>query len=339
MARPPLRELAARAGVSEATASRVLNGRLGVSDELRDRVRRAMVELGFGDVPEPARARRDVVGIVCGEFLNPVFATLVHHVSTELGRRELLAIVAVTDRSQMPEERCIAELVERQVDGVISIGGRHSEIDGDLSHYAELLTSGMPLVFVNGAHTGLPVPHITCDEEAGARTAVAHLAQLGHRRIGCVLGSTAYIPTQRFVRGYRRALHDAGLDEPDEAISHAAFTLEGGRAGATRLITQGITAMIAGNDLMALGALAAADALGTDIAVVGYDGTDMTAFTNPPLTTLRQPFEVMAQHVADAIVAEIAGVPTFRDSFVFHPQLVTRSSTPGLSPAVPARMN
>lgn len=333
MTRPPLRELAAHAGVSEATASRVLNGRTGVSATMRDRVQRAMHELGFGDLPEPTLERRGVVGIICGEFLNPVFPTLLHHVSTELGKRELLATVTVTDRSQMPEERCIAELVEQRVDGVIFIGGRHTEVDGDLTHYADLAASDMPMVFVNGATTGLPVPHIACDEEAGARTAVAHLAQLGHERIGCLLGSPAYIPTHRFIQGYRRALADAGLAEPADAITDAAFTLEGGRAGARRLIDRGITAMISGNDLMALGALSAAESIGTQIAVVGYDGTDMTAFTNPALTTLRQPFEVMAQHVAAALVAEINGSATFRDSFVFEPQLVTRASTPGLSPA------
>ncbi len=333
MTRPPLRELATRAGVSEATASRVLNRRTGVSETLRQRVLTAMRELGFDEVPEPEPERRNVVGIICGEFLNPVFPTLVHHVSTELLRRELMTTIAVTDRNQMPEERCIAELVEQRVDAIVFIGGRHTEVDGDVTHYTDLSASGMPIVFVNGTRTGLHVPHIACDEEAGARVAVTHLAQLGHERIGCVLGSPTYVPTQRFIRGYRRALQDAGLDEPAGAITDVAFTYEGGRAGATRLIDQGITAMLAGNDLMALGALAAAEAIGTEIAVVGYDGTDMTARTNPPLTTLRQPFEVMARHVADAVVAEIDRRPSFRDSFVFDPQLVTRGSTPGRSPA------
>ena len=229
MARPRLKELAALAGVSEATASRVLNGREGVSDALRERVDAAMRQLGFDGAPEPAPMRRDVVGIIAGDLLNPVFPTMLHHLSTALGRKGILSSIVLADERQSTEERCIAELIDQRVDGVIFVGGRHAQIDGDLSHYEELSVSGMPMVFVNGHRTNLPVPHVLCDEEAGARMAVTYLAQLGHTRIGCVLGSDRYVPTRRFVSGYRRALFDAALIEPEGGIIDGAFTLEGGR--------------------------------------------------------------------------------------------------------------
>jgi hypothetical protein len=99
-----------------------------------------------------------------------------------------------------------------------------------------------------------------------------------------------------------------GLTEPDDAIVETAFTLEGGRAGATRLLDSGITAMIAGNDLMALGAVLASRVRNEPpVSVIGYDGTDMTQLTDPPLTTLRQPFEDMAQLIVDAILSEVDG--------------------------------
>ncbi len=327
MARPPLKQLAALAGVSEATASRVLNGRPGVSDSLRERVDAAMRQLGFDGAPEPSLPRRNVVGVICGDLLNPIFPTMLHHLSTELARKGLLTTVAITDRDLMSEERCITELVDQRVDGVVFVGGHHAEVDGDLSHYEELAVSGMPMVFVNGSQTSLPVPHVLCDEEAGARMAVAYLARLGHTRIGCLLGSQRMIPTRRFIAGYRQALYDAALIEPEHAIIDATFTLEGGRAGAKRLLDRGVTGMIAGNDLMALGAVLAARTMGKDVSVVGYDGTDFTSFTDPPLTTLRQPFEDMARLVSDAIVSEIDGDHRFRDRFVFQPQLLSRAST------------
>lgn len=330
MSRPPLKEVAALAGVSEPTVSRVLNGRLGVATATRERVITALRELGFDRVPDPRPEPRHTIGVVTGEFLNPVFATFTHHISSELSRRGYLTTVAVTDRGLVSEERCVSELVDAGVDGIVFIAGHHAETDGRLDHYRELAEGGTPVVLVNGRATDLPVPHVRCDEEAGARKAVTHLLRLGHRQIGCLLGAQRYIPTLRFIDGYRQTLAAHGVPEPEGAIVDAPFTLEGGRAGATRLMERGITAMICGNDLMALGAvLAATTTIGspTDVSVVGYDGTEFTAHTHPPLTTLRQPFEDMSRLVCDALLSEIDGTQRFRDHFVFEPQLLSREST------------
>lgn len=336
--RPPLKDVAALSGVSEPTVSRVLNGREGVAEPTRQRVVAALAELGYTEIPEPQPTRRHVVGLVCGEFTNPVFATFVHHISTALGRTGHLTMVAVTDRAATSEQRCIDELERAGVDGIIFIGGRHSEVDGDRTPYHRLFAAGRPMAFVNGAPTGIASPHIWCDEQAGARKAVNHLISLGHRSIGCLLGSPRYVPTERFIAGYRSEMAAHGLSEPDGAIVDATFTLEGGRAGATRLLDRGITAMIAGNDLMALGAILASRSHPTAgrVSVIGYDGTEFTAFTDPPLTTLRQPFADMAELVADAIVAEIDGSHRFRDRFMFEPHLVVRDSTHALGARVAA---
>jgi DNA-binding LacI/PurR family transcriptional regulator len=334
MDRPPLKQVAALAGVSEPTVSRVLNGREGVGSATRERVIAALGSLGFHEVPEPRPPRRDVIGLVCGEFLNPVFPTFVHHISTELARRSYLTSIMVTDRDLAPEDRCVRELEQSGVDGLVFIAGLHAEVDGDLGHYRRLHDQGTPIVLVNGAATDLDVPHVRCDEGAGACQAVSHLVKLGHTRIGCLLGSSRYVPTTRFIAGYREMMARHGLPEPDDAIVETAFTLEGGRAGATRLLDAGITAMIAGNDLMALGAvLASRVRSGSPVSVIGYDGTDMTQVTDPPLTTLRQPFEDMAQLIVDAILSEVDGSQRYRDQYVFEPQLVARGTTHSHRPA------
>lgn len=335
MVRPRLRDIAALANVSEPTVSRVLNGRPGVADPTRDRVVDALNQLGYHSHPPKATAtRRGVVGIVCGEFSNPVFATWVHHIADRLGRSRLLATVAVTDPTLNPEERCVDELLESRVDGIIFIGGRHAELDGDLNHYQRLVDNGVPMVLVNGRETGLPVPHIRCDEALAAEKAVSHLVQLGHETIGLLLGGGDYIPTHRFKEGYARTLASAGLQPPDGAVAETFFTLEAGGAGARRLIANGVTAVLAGNDLMALGAIKAARSAGlcvpTEFSVIGYDGTDFTGFTNPALTTLRQPFEDMSELISEAIRSGIDGTNRFNDSYVFSPVLVARDSTADL---------
>lgn len=337
--RPPLREIAALASVSEPTVSRVLNGRPGVAEATRKRVVDALREQGYHEVPEPRAVRRNVIGVVCGEFLNPVFPTFVHHISTALAKRGYLTNVVVTDPDLCTEDRCVRELVASGVDGAIFIGGHHAEVDGDLSVYAEAAEADVPIVLVNGTATSLHVPHVFCDEEAGAFAAVSHLVGLGHTRIGCLLGSSIYIPTSRMIAGYRHALSDNDITEPDGAILDVAFTLEGGKSGASRLIQNGFTALIAGNDLMALGALRAADDRGrgrSDLSVVGYDGTDWTSITSAELTTLRQPFIDMAQHIATAIISEVAGEHRFRGHYVFEPELIVRGSTQPLRAAITA---
>jgi DNA-binding LacI/PurR family transcriptional regulator len=325
--------VAALAQVSTPTVSRVLNGRPGVAAATRNRVISALVELGFTDVPEPRAVRRGVIGLVCGELSNPVFPTLVDRIATHLARRGHLTTVAMTEPDLSPEERCIQEFVHTGTDGIVFLGGRQAEIGGDLDHYRDLIAAEIPFVFVNG-DADLEVPLIYCDERVAAVKAVTHLLHLGHRQIGAVVGMSRYVPTARIIDGYRSTLAEAGVPQPEGAVISTAFTLEGARAGATILWQRGITGVITGNDLMALGAVQAAAALGLDVpgevSVVGYDGTDFSGYTDPPLTTLRQPFDQMARLVADAILAEIEGSTQFRHRYVFEPELVARrSSGPG----------
>lgn len=331
MNRPPLREVALRARVSEPTVSRVLNGRLGVSDRTRDQVVAALEDLGFTDVPAPARTRPGVVGVVCGNFDNPIFPALLSAVSAAFGRHGKLVTVAVADAELNPEERCIDEFRRTGVDAVVFVGGRHAQVDGSYERYHELTEAGVPIVLVNGAATELAVPHVRCDEEAAAHRATAHLLGLGHHVVGCIVGSGAYVPTQRIIAGHRRACADVDAPVDPDAIAETSFTFEGARAAALRLIERGITAIFAANDLMALGAIEAGRSRGRGtpdlLSVVGYDGTDFSAFTDPPLTTLRQPIEDMADLVAAAVQAELAGSTLYRDHYVFEADLLSRAST------------
>lgn len=328
VARPPLRLIAEEAGVSEPTVSRVLNGRAGVASATHARVTAVLRRHGFDNVPAPGSDRSTTIGIVCSDFLNPVFPTFVHMVSAELGRRGYVAQTALADADLVTEERCIEELTRSGVRSLIFIGGRHAETAGQIGHYRQLADDGVSMVFVNGRELDLDVPQIYCDEEAGARMATRHLVELGHTAIGCLLGPRAYIPTVRFIAGYRAVLAEHGLHELPGAVAEVPFTIEGGRAGAARLLELGCTAAIAGNDLMALGGLLASIGdSGTPLSVVGYDGTNFTAHTHPPLTTLRQPFEEMSHLIAEAIIAETNRSTNCRDRFVFEPRLIVRGST------------
>lgn len=317
--------------MSEPTVSRVLNGRHGVAERTRARVIQALSELGYTDVPSPGRVSRGAVGIISGELTNPVFSELTQRISERLARHDIVTSIGVASTDLLAEERYVEEFVNVGVDGLIFLTGRHAEFEGDLGIYERLVAQAMPFVLVNGSRTGLPVPHIVSDEEMAAGRAVDHLVSLGHRRIGCVLGTRRYVSAHRFEEGYDRALARHEIQRPDVAMVETAFTFEGGRAGATRLLSNGLTALICGNDLMALGAVQAARSLSLaipgEVSVVGYDGTDFTATTEPPLTTLRQPFGDMGEMVADAMVSEINGTHRYRDTYLFVAELLARRST------------
>ncbi len=329
MNRPPLREVARRAGVSEPTVSRVLNGRTGVASATRHRVVEALESLGFTEVPEPGSPRRGAVGVICGELTNPVFPAIAHTIIERLARHDLVATLGVATTDLFGEERYVEEFLAVGVDGIVFVAGRHAELPADLQLYRDLVDREIPIVLVNGGETALPVPHVWSDEGIAAQRGVEHLSALGHTRIGCVLGSRRYRPTHRFIEGYERAMGALGLELIP--IVETAFTLEGGRAGARRLLSDDVTGLICANDLMAMGAVAAARTSGrsvpADVSVIGYDGTDSFATTDPPLTTLRQPFADMGDMVAEALRSEIIGARRFRDHYVFAPELVARAST------------
>lgn len=338
--RPPLQEIATMADVSVPTVSRVINGRPGVAKATRKRVVAALESLGFTDITEPQPVRRNVVAVISGEFTNPVFPTLVDQISRRLTQEGYLTATYVPDTVINPEERCVEEVLAIEAAAAIFIGGSHAEVDGSTAVYQPLLARGVPLVLVNGRTPNVTASHIFCNEESGSYQAVNHLLSLGHTSIGCAVGGTRYAPTRRLIAGYKRAMQQADLDCPDGNIVETSFTVEGGRAASRRLLESGVTAIVASNDLMALGAIYAAEALGLavpeDASVVGYDGTDFTSYTSPSLTTLRQPFAEMAELIVKAVTAGIHQDTSYHDRFVFEPRLIVRGST-GVAPSVALR--
>ena len=334
--RPPLRDVAQLAGVSEPTVSRVLNGKPGVADRTRDRVLAALAELGFRELPTPAPGARKRVGVISGELTNPVFPELITAISARLARHDYTAMVAVDTTELHDERRYAREFLDMGVDGLVFLSGGHAERVARTELYDELTVQGVPIVLVNGGPTGLPVPHVWCDETLAAEQSIEHLVSLGHRSIGCVLGPSRFLTTTRFMAGYEQATQRLGVVDGRVGTVETSFSFEGGRAGATRLLKAGATGIVCANDLMALGAIEAARTLGLDVpgdvSAIGFDGTAMTATTDPPLSTLRQPFSDMGDLVADALLSEIAGVHRYRDHYVFAPDLVARRST-GAAPA------
>jgi DNA-binding LacI/PurR family transcriptional regulator len=332
-----LADIAAHAGVSEATVSRVLNGKTGVAESTRQAVLTTLDVLGYD---RPSRLRRKsagLVGLIIPELANPIFPAFAQVIETALARRGFTPVLCTQTPGGVHEDDYVQMLLDRGVAGIIYISGQHADVTTSPERYVKLRDRRLPIVLVNGYHDGIDAPFISNDDVASMELSLTHLVQLGHTRIGLAVGPERYVPVIRKVTGFRNSMQSLlGVDDVDDLIERSIFSVEGGASAATMLIGRGCTAIVCGSDLMALGAIRAARQLGHvvphDISVVGYDDSPLMPFTDPPLTTVRQSVQAMAEAAVRALLDEIGGAPAPRTEFRFRPELVVRSST-GACPA------
>ncbi|MBW1604719.1 LacI family DNA-binding transcriptional regulator [Streptomyces sp. JJ66] len=329
-----LADIAAQAGVSEATVSRVLNGKPGVAGATRESVLTALDLLGY---ERPARLRQrsaGLVGLITPELENPIFPAFAQVIAQALTRQGYTPVLATQTPGGSTEDELTEMLVERGVAGIIYVSGLHADTTADMRRYEKLRGQGVPHVLVGGFSPHVRAAFVSADDRAATRLAVTHLVSLGHQRIGLALGPARFVPVRRKIEGFRESLAEhLGLRGADaeEFVQHSLYTLEGGQAAASALLERGCTAVVCASDMMALGAIRAARQHGLhvpgDVSVIGFDDSPLIAFTDPPLTTIRQPVTAMGQAAVRALLEEIGGTPAPPSEFVFLPELVVRGST------------
>ncbi|MFI9081668.1 LacI family DNA-binding transcriptional regulator [Streptomyces sioyaensis] len=339
-ATPRLSDIAGQAQVSEATVSRVLNGRAGVAAGTRQRVLAALDVLGY---ERPVRLRRrsaGLVGLVIPELTNPIFPAFAQIIEQSLAGHGYTPVLCTQMPGGATEDELVEQLEERGVTGIVFLSGLHADTRADPTRYARLASRGVPFVLINGYNDRIDAPFVSPDDGAAARMAVRHLAELGHERIGLAVGPARYVPSRRKAEGFAAALEKSfGLSrgQAERHIQHTLFSVEGGDAAAAVLLDEGCTGIVCGSDLMALGAVRAARRRSLNVpghvSVVGFDDSQLIAFTDPPLTTVRQPVQAMATAAVGALIEEIhergqgRQAPPQRTEFMFQPELVVRGST------------
>jgi DNA-binding LacI/PurR family transcriptional regulator len=340
MTRTPARrlsEVAKKVGVSEATVSRVLNGKAGVSDATREAVLTALDVLGY-ERPSKLRGQRArLVGLVLPELQNPIFPALAEVIGGALAQRGFTPVLCTRTAGGLSEADYVDLLLDQQASGVVFAGGHFAEIAAPHDHYRLLRSRGVPAVLINAAIDNLDFPCVATDDASAASQAFGHLAALGHERIGLVLGPEDHMPSRRKLAAFRDHAERAGSEVAP--VEHTLFSLEGGQAAATRMLRLGVTAIICGSDVLALGVIRAVRRAGLtvpgDVSVVGYDDSAWLNCTDPPLTTVRQPIESMGKAAVALLVSQMETVVTHPEELLFEPELVVRGSTAPvvLSPA------
>src|SRR5919106_1404390 len=286
-----LREVAQRAGVSVATASRVANGDVRVRPQTRERVERAMRDLLY--VPRGRETATGLIGILVPELSNPIFPALAQAIEMRATPEGFASILCDTMSAAFREVDYVHMLVDRGVAGMIFISCEMTNLQGE---------------------------HAT-----------RHLIELGHRRIGFVAGPEHYLPTRQKAAGREVALREAGLDPDDLVACGAFDVAGGRSALSELLDrSDPPTAVICSSDVMAIGALQMAFERGLsvprDLSVVGVDGI-ASEWTQPLLTTIAQPIAEIADTAVDALRRLIDEPARPVPHFVFRPQLRLRGST------------
>lgn len=329
-----LAEIAAESGLSEATVSRVLNDKSGVSAAARQSVLTALDVLGY-ERPERLRRRSSgLVGLVVPELENPIFPAFAQVIDDALASRRYTPVLCTQSPGSLSEDEYVESLLDHGVAGILFVSGRHADTTADHERYRVLIERNMPVVFVNGHAPGLAAPFLSTDENAAAMLAVHHLTELGHRRVGLAIGPSRYVPSARKQQGFVRALGETlglAVDEARGWIEETLYTVEGGAAATRRLVERGATAIVAGSDLMALGAIRAVREAGLrvpgDVSVVGFDDSRLVQFVDPPLTTVRQPVQAIGAAAVAALADAIEGQPVPDHEYLYQPELVLRGST------------
>jgi LacI family transcriptional regulator len=309
-------DVARKAQVSTATVSRVLAGLGRARPETRDRVFEAARELGYrpSGVARSLRQRATrTLGLIVTDIENPFFPQLVR--SVEDAARDLGYAILLCNAADDPEREAgyLDLLVDRWVDGVViaasSLGGRHREWLAD---------AHLPIVLVNSTDPEIGLPSIASDNRAGGALAVRHLAELGHERFGLITAPPRNIDGPHRLAGAREALRVAGIDGDRVLVAADEAGVAGGERTAADILDRDrrVTALVAYNDLMAIGAMRAVRAAGlripTDVSVVGFDNVDLAAYVDPPLTTVAQATSQMGHWAVTELAAELADRATAR---------------------------
>ena len=321
-------DVAAQAGVSIATVSKVINGRYGVAPATLERVQSVIDELGYESslVARSLRSRRtNVLGIVVAD-IEPFSAELLKGAGAAIRERGYELIVYSgsghgKDHSGW-ERRYISRLGGTLTDGIILVTPTVVDVD-----------DGTPLVAVD-PHTGpSSLPSVHSDNLAGAITATRHLLELGHRRIGFLAGRPDLESARQREQGYCRALSDAGLPVDTNLIRVGDYELEMSQEPARQLLTldDRPTAVFAANDLSAMQTMHVARTLGLaiphDVSVVGFDNIPESALIEPPLTTIDQSIQEMGRRAVELLIAVIEGETGLTQQVTLPTRLVVRQST------------
>jgi LacI family transcriptional regulator len=325
-----MRDVAALAGVSLKTVSRVVNHEAGVSGDLRERVERAVERLDYTHNLTASNLRRShgrtgVVGALVQDVSNSFSVGLLRSLEDAARERQCVVLAASIDEETDRERALVADLVARRVDGLILMPSTL-----DQSYLASEVRAGLPTVFVDRPPRGVESDSVLVDNRRGSREAVAHLVSGGHTRVAALVDLISIPTAAARLRGYEAALKAAGV-KPDPALVVTGLrTTEEAQAALVAMMGRPDppTAVFACRNILSIGAIRALRDLGLshEVALVGFDDFPLADLMTPPLTVVRQDVREIGRQAAELLFARIEGDTSPPRRIVSIPTLVIRGS-------------
>ncbi len=323
-----MRDVAAAAGVSLMTVSRVVNAEPGVLPETAARVERAIRRLGYQRNDAARQLRRkgqltQTIGLLVDDLANPFFSALARAVEDEARLRSYVVLIGSSNNDLRREREVVSAFGARRVDGlvVVPVGGNHRYLKTQL-------TMGTKVVCVDRPAENLEVDTVVVDNRHGAHNAVSHLLDQGHRRVA-FLGERRNIWTlqERFA-GFTGAFADRGLRADPELIRHDLHTAEETARATVRLLSlpEPPTAILAANDVITMGAVEGMAELSQKVALIGFDEFALASRLDPPITVVAQDPVALGATAAQLLFARIGGDTSAPREIVLRTRLVIRGS-------------
>jgi LacI family transcriptional regulator len=327
-----IQDVAAAAGVSTQTVSRVLNKKPYVTHATRQKILAAIHDLGY----EPnllarglASNRTHVLGLVTYDFSDPTFAAILAAAEREAREHDYFFLVASSEFNAMDEAEILRLFVSHQVAGVI-VTSQGRETDADI---VSLLNKGMPVVDVSPFIRDNRIPGVTVNNLEGGYKAARHLLELGHSHIAMITGPMDNMSSRERMEGFCKALDESGKPLNPQLIAHGNWDYPSGYLGLRELMTHEIrfTGLFVQNDCMAIAAMEALREVGyripEDVSVIGFDDTPEASFSHPPLTTIRQSPQEIGRTATRILIDLIEHPEAIHDNITLPTDLVVRQST------------
>lgn len=340
-----IHDVARLAGVSAATVSQALNGRGRVHVQTRERVAQAAAKLQYApnlNGRRLARRRAECVAVLQGRNITTVFGDSFYRVvlggMAEVAQARGYSLVFTPPPAAGAGTGDVSRVLGHgAVDGALVVGALDAGLLMSLRH------RGLPVVLVDNHVPGTDLPAVVPDYQAGARLATAHLVRLGHRRIAFLGAAVSYPFGAQTLEGYREALAAGAIGQDPRLLSRTEIGVEAATAATRSLLglVEPPTALFAVTDAMAIGALRAARERGLrvpdDLAVVGMDDVELSAYTDPPLTTVRIEKEAMGRLAAEWLIALIDGTAAARAAAEVPIELIVRGTCGAVVTTAPTR--
>ncbi len=326
-----LKDVAAAARVSRATAARVLNGYGYVSAQTARQVREAADRLGYQTnlVAQALRSGQlPIVGFVPGDIQNPFFARIAHDLEVELRAHRYNVLIASSEEDVEQEKELLDSLRSLSIRAFILAPASVT----NSRHIARLAREGAPIVLIDRVAKGVRSDSVVVDNEGGAREAVDYLVRNGHRRIGLLRDESRIFTAQERLAGYQNALQSHGIALDESLISVSRSTVEHAIEATIRLFSQRNrpTALFTVDSLMTQGALLGLRSMGLsiprDVSLIGFDDFDLATFTDPQITVVAQPISEIGPLAVKLLLERLAGETGKPRHVRFPTRLIVRGS-------------